>query len=107
MPYFTFTCLMSDEVPQMANIALTNTMDASKPLLDAVRIPRQIIVHHQMRSSVKVDSFPGRVGSHQHKHFWVVLKSLLNLPPPLSWCAAVDRNHGALVSKAVRQFFYQ
>ena len=45
----------------MANFCLADTMNAAEPLLKAVWVPRQVVVHHQM-SPLKVDPFASGVG---------------------------------------------
>src|SRR3546814_7855127 len=38
----------SDKIPQMANLSLTNAVDAAEPLFDLVRVPRQVVVDHEV-----------------------------------------------------------
>ena len=38
------------QVPQMAHFRLSNSMDAPEALLNAIRIPRQVIVDHEVRA---------------------------------------------------------
>ena len=52
---------LGDEVPEMADFGLADAVDAAEALLDAVRIPRQVVVHHQM-GALKVDAFAGGIG---------------------------------------------
>src|SRR5439155_438121 len=39
---------LGDEVPEMADLGLTDSVDAPESLLDSVGVPGQVIVHHQM-----------------------------------------------------------
>ncbi len=64
-------------------------MDAAEPLLEAVRVPRQIVVHHQVRA-LEVDAFAGGVGRQQHLDLGIVPEGLLRLHPLLAAHAAVD-----------------
>ena len=45
----TLSGLFGHEVPQMADLLLTDTMNSSEPLLQTVRVPRKVIVDHQIR----------------------------------------------------------
>ena len=53
------------QVPQVAHLALADAVDAPEALLQAVRVPRQVVVHHQM-GALQVDAFAGGVRSQQH-----------------------------------------
>ena len=44
----------------MTDLGLSDTVDAPKALFDPVRIPRQIVIDHQM-SPLKVNAFPCRI----------------------------------------------
>ena len=44
----TFPRVLRDEVPEMADLGLSNSVDATESLFNSVRIPGQVIVHHQM-----------------------------------------------------------
>src|SRR6266699_7337308 len=51
-----FAGFLRDEVPEVAYFRLTDTVDAPEPLFDPVRVPRHIVVHHQVRP-LEVDPF--------------------------------------------------
>ena len=57
-----------------------------------VGVPRQVVVHHQVRA-LKVDAFAGGIGGQQHLHLGIVLERLLRLHPLLAAHAAVDDDH--------------
>ena len=44
---------------------LADAVDAAEPLLDAVRVPRQVVVDHQV-GGLQVEALAGGVGGHQH-----------------------------------------
>ena len=43
---------------------LADAVDAPEPLLDPVRVPRQVVVDHQVRG-LEVQALAGRVGGEQ------------------------------------------
>jgi hypothetical protein len=49
----------------MAHLSLANTVDATKTLLNPVRLPREIIIDHQV-GALKVDTLPRGVGGNEH-----------------------------------------
>jgi hypothetical protein len=53
----------SHHVPQVADLGLADTVDAAEALLQAVRVPRQVVVDHQV-GVLQVHAFAGRVGGH-------------------------------------------
>ena len=57
----------------MTHLGLANAVDAAEALFEAVRIPRQIIVHHQM-GALKVYALAGGVRREQHLHFGIVFE---------------------------------
>ena len=42
--------VLRDQVPQVTHFCLADTVDAPEALLQPVRVPRQIVIHHQMRA---------------------------------------------------------
>src|ERR1019366_7585611 len=48
--YVALACLFRQKVPEMAYFGLPDAVDAAEPLFDAVRIPGQVIVDHEMRT---------------------------------------------------------
>ncbi len=85
--------LLGHQVPQVADLGLADAVDAAEALLEAVRVPRQVVVHHQV-GALEVDALAGGVGGEQHLHLGVVLERLLRLQPLLAAHAAVDDDHG-------------
>ena len=75
----------------MADLGLANAVNSAKPLLDAIGIPGEIIVHHQV-STLKIDTFASGVGCKKHLHVWVMPEGFLRLHPFLAAHAAVDRD---------------
>ena len=86
------TSLRRHQIPQEADLLLANAVDTAKTLLDAVRIPRQVVVHHQVRA-LEVDAFAGGIGCEQDLHFGKAQEALLCLASLFAPNAAVDQYH--------------
>ena len=91
----------------MADLALANAVNTPKPLFNSIRIPRQIVIQHQMRSTVQVDALARRIRRHQHQHLRIVLKGLLDLTPPLAGSPTVNGNHRVRVAQSVGQLIHK
>lgn len=57
----------------MAYFCLPDTMNTFEPMLQAVGVPWQVIVYHQMRT-LQVDTFSGSVSRYQYAHIFILLK---------------------------------
>ena len=57
----TLTGLVGHQVPQMADLGLADAVDAAKALLQAVGVPWQVVVHHEV-SPLQVNAFTSGVG---------------------------------------------
>ena len=66
-----------DEVPEVAELLLADAVDAAEALLDPVRVPRQVVVDHQVRA-LQVDALAGGVGRDEHLHGRVVAERVLD-----------------------------
>ena len=75
----------------MAHLGLADAVNAPEALFEAVGIPREVIIDHQV-SALEVDALAGGVSSQKHLHFRVVLERLLCLHAILSAHAAVDND---------------
>ena len=96
-----FARLLGDQVPQVADLGLADAVDAAEPLLEAVGVPRQVVIDHQV-GALEVDALARGVGGEQHLHLRVVLERLLRLHPLLAAHAAVDDDHGLLAAEQRR-----
>ena len=70
--------LLGHEVPEVADLRLADAVDAPEPLLEPVRVPGQVVVHHEVRA-LEVDALPCGVGREQDLDLRVVLELLLRL----------------------------
>ena len=66
-------------------------MDAAEALLQPVRVPRQVVVHHQV-GALQVDPLACRVGGQEDLHAGIVTERLLRLAALLAAQAAVDHH---------------
>ena len=90
-----FAGLFGHQVPKMAHLSLADAVDAAETLFEAVGIPREVIVDHQV-SALEVDALACGIRGQQYLHFGVVLEGLLCLHAILAAHAAVDDDHGLL-----------
>src|SRR5581483_8749764 len=51
----TLSRVSRDKVPKMTDLSLADAVNATEPLLKAVRVPRQIVVHHEVGATLQVD----------------------------------------------------
>ena len=71
--YSTFARFLGNQVPQMADFRLSDTMNTPEALLQTVRIPGQIVVDHQVRT-LQVDTFTGSIRGNQNPNVLVLLE---------------------------------
>src|SRR5579884_3121477 len=90
--YLTLACLGGDEVPEMADLCLPDAVNAPETLLQAVGVPGQVVVDHQV-GALQVDALSGGIGRHQNLHLRVLRKGLLRPETLLAVQAAVNRDH--------------
>ena len=57
----TLARFLSHEIPKMTHLLLTDAVDTAKPLFEAIGIPRQVVVDHQV-CVLKVHAFTCGVG---------------------------------------------
>jgi len=93
--HIAFAGLLGHEVPEMADLRLANAVDATEALLQAVGVPWQVVVDHQV-GALQVDALARCVGSEQPLHLRVVPARLLGLQALLTAQAAVDKDHRVL-----------
>ena len=90
LEHLAFAGLVGDEVPQVARLLLADAVDAAEALLDPVRVPRQVVVDHQV-GDLQVDALAGGVGGDEDLHGRVDAEPVLDLSPVVALDAAVDR----------------
>ena len=87
-----FPGLCSHHVPEVADLRLADTVDTAKPLLQTIRIPRKVVIDHQV-GVLKVHTLAGRIGCQQHSDLGIVAEQLLNLAAVFAFDAAMDVHH--------------
>jgi hypothetical protein len=45
---FALAGFLGHDLPEMADLVLANTVDAPEALLEAIRIPRQVVIDHEI-----------------------------------------------------------
>ena len=78
---------------QVAHFGLADAVNSPEPLLQPIRVPRQVVVDHQMRA-LQVDAFACCVGGQQDENVLVLLERFLRFGTLLASHPAV--NGGAL-----------
>ena len=73
--HLALTRIGGDEIPQMANLGLTDAVDAAEPLFDLVRVPWQVVIDHEV-ATLKVHAFAGRIIGDEDKHVLVLHEAL-------------------------------
>src|SRR5690606_25284628 len=59
-----FAGAFGDEVPEAAHLCLADAVDAAEALLDAVRVPWEVVVDDEVRG-LEVQAFAGGVGGEE------------------------------------------
>ena len=106
LEHHALTRLLAHEVPQVTDLRLPDAMDASEALFEAVRVPRQVIVDHEM-CTLEVDALAGRVGGDQDADFLILFEQFLDLAPIVAEHAAVDGDDRLLASEQGANFIRQ
>ena len=97
---FAFAGFFGDEIPQVADFGLADAVDAAKTLFDAVRVPGQVVVDHQV-GVLQVDAFAGRIRSNQDEHGGVVAEFFLYFAAFVAVGAARDGAHAFRTAEQV------
>ena len=67
LEHLAFPGPVRDQVPKMARPALADPVNSPEALLNAVRVPRQVVVDHHV-GDLQIDALAGGIGGHQHRH---------------------------------------
>ena len=86
------------QVPEVANLGLPDAVDASEPLFEAVRVPRQVVVDHQMCAALKVDALASSVVSDHDAHDGVAVEGGDRRATRLAGNAAVDHDDSGRIA---------
>ena len=94
----TFAGFFSDEIPQVADFLLADAVDASESLFEAIWIPWQVVIDHQV-GVLKVYAFTSGIGSDEHANIWIGTKYRLNAAAFVTVGSAVDGDDAFIVAK--------
>ena len=87
----TLARFVRHQVPEVTHLGLPDAVNPPEALLQAIRVPGQVVAHHQV-CALQVDALAGRVGGQQHLDLRVVAEGFLGLEPILASHAAVNRH---------------
>ena len=91
--YLALAGFLGHEIPQVADLGLADAVNTSEPLFQAVRVPGQIVVHHQV-PTLEVDAFAGRIGGDEDFDLFILGEGILGLAAFFAAQAAVNRDQG-------------
>ena len=97
-----FAGFLGDEVPEVADLGLADAVDAAEALFEAVWVPRQVVIDHQV-GVLKVHAFAGGIGGDQHADFGVGAEQRLKPSAFVAVRAAVDGDDGVADCRARRR----
>ena len=103
LEHHALSCFFRDQIPEMADFGLSNTVDTAKSLFQPVGIPGKVIVDHQV-GTLQVDTFTSRIGSNQDAHIFVLLEKFLHFAALISEHAAVNRHNRLVAAEQVADF---
>jgi len=86
------------EVPEVADLVLADAVDPPEALLEAVGVPGQVVVDHQV-GVLQVHALPGRVGGDQHAHPRVGAEERLDAAALVAVRGSLDRDDGVGVAE--------
>jgi hypothetical protein len=72
-----FPRLPGDQVPEVAHFGLADAMDAAEALLQAVGVPGEVVVDHQV-GALQVDAFASGVGRQEEVNVGVAAEALFD-----------------------------
>ena len=87
----------------MAHLLLADAMDPSETLFEAIGVPRQIVVDHQM-ASLEVDSLAHGVVPDQHQHLGIVHEPVNEFLTVFTSDASVNYVYGIIGAEFVANF---
>ncbi len=91
--------LVRDQVPEVADLGLADPVDAAEALLEAVGVPGQVVVDHQV-GALEVDAFARGVVRDHDQDRGVVQEGVDGVAARLAGEAAVDLDDGLGAAEA-------
>ena len=93
-----FPGLLGNQVPEVTHFSLTDTMDTAKALFQAVGVPREVVIDHQM-GALQVDTFAGCICRDQAPHLFILAEAFFNLAALVAKHAAMNGDDRVLAAK--------
>ena len=98
--------LLGDEIPQVANLLLADAMNAAEALLQAIRIPWEVVVHHEVRV-LKVHAFASGICGNKDANLGIGTEESLPLAALVTLGAAMDGGDRAWGAKHTAHLLFQ
>jgi hypothetical protein len=89
----------------MTNFRLSDAVDAAEALFDSVRIPRKVVIDHEI--ALKIDAFAGGVVRDHHANNRVGIECGNGRAPRFAGNAAMHDDYGRGVAKPGGNFLLQ
>ena len=84
---------LGDEIPQVTDLVLADAVDAPEALFEAVWVPRQVVIDHQV-GVLEVHAFTGGIGGEENADLGVGTEQGLALAALVAMHAAVNGGDG-------------
>ena len=98
----TLSRFARNEVPEVTDLALADTVDAAEALLELVGVPGQVVVDHQVSAALEVHPLSGSIVREKHTYAWIIVERRDDRSPLLTRHASMDDSHGVRVAKVGR-----
>ena len=85
-----FPRLARHQVPEVTDLGLTDPVDPAETLLQAVGVPRQVVVDHEMGAALEVYALPRRIVGKEESNRGIVVEGGNRGPSPIARHASVD-----------------
>ena len=99
----TLAGFLGDEIPEVADLLLADAVDATEALFEAVWIPRQVVVHHEV-GVLKVDAFTGSIRGDEDADFGVGAEERLGLAAVVAVDTTVNDDDGVVAAEHTGNF---
>ena len=96
--HLAFARFVCDQVPEVTDLTLPDAMDSPETLFDAIWVPGQVVVDHEV-GPLQVDAFAGSVGGDQDLYSRVLTEGVLYAFAVLASYSSVDRHNRVGASK--------
>src|SRR5690242_6558013 len=91
----------------MAYLRLAYAVDSSETLLQPIGIPREVIIHHQVRTALKVHAFASGIICDHYSNHWIGIESCDGRAPRFAGNTSVNDYDGCRIAHASSYFLLQ